>query len=74
MADTSIHTSTGFNFIAGLERFWSGLASSMETLAKTQSRVRQMEALSNLSDDQLAQRGMKREDIARHVFRDVYYV
>ncbi len=30
--------------------------------------------LQNMSDDQLAKRGIKREDIARHVFGDLNYI
>ena len=28
----------------------------------------------SMSDEQLAKRGLKREDIARHVFRDLFYM
>ena len=37
-------------------------------------RVREAERLQAMSDAQLAARGMRREDIARHVFRDLFYV
>ena len=44
-------------------------------LAETNSRVKAIEHLNTLSDAQLAERGIKtREDIARHVFRDLFYV
>lgn len=46
----------------------------MVRIAESNSRVREMERLSALSDEALKQRGLTRADIVRHVFRDVYYV
>jgi len=43
---------------------WSGMAH----LAETNSYLREVEYLQSLSDAQLAQRGLTREDIVRHVF------
>ncbi|MCC1494910.1 DUF1127 domain-containing protein [Cognatishimia sp. F0-27] len=37
-------------------------------------RVREAERLQAMSDRELAQRGLRREDIGRHVFRDLFYV
>ena len=37
-------------------------------------RVREAERLQAMSDSQLAARGLRREDIARHVFRDMFYI
>jgi len=42
------------------------------TLAR--SRVHEVERLNAKSDEELARMGLKREDIARHVFRDVLYI
>ncbi|MFO7919206.1 DUF1127 domain-containing protein [Rhodobacteraceae bacterium W635] len=38
------------------------------------SRVHEVERLNAKSDVELARIGLKREDIARHVFRDVLYI
>ncbi len=46
----------------------------MVMIMENNSRVRRVEYLNSLSDAQLAAKGMKREDIVRHVFRDVFYV
>ncbi|ETX30538.1 hypothetical protein [Roseivivax isoporae] len=43
-------------------------------LAESNSRLRRMQALNAMSDAELARRGIRREDIARHVFADVLYV
>ncbi len=37
--------------------------------ARHSQRVHRVEYLNGLSDDQLARRGLKREDIVRHVYR-----
>ncbi|MGR3502664.1 DUF1127 domain-containing protein [Pseudaestuariivita sp.] len=44
------------------------------SISESSEKARRIEALSNMSDAELAARGLKREDIARHVFRDHYYV
>lgn len=61
-------------FAAGASRAFEGAINFLVSISTSSSRARQIEALSRLSDAQLAERGMKREDIVRHVFRDVYYV
>ncbi|UWR24201.1 DUF1127 domain-containing protein [Sulfitobacter sp. S190] len=38
------------------------------------ARVRQIEALQSKSDAELADIGIKRDEIVHHVFRDLYYV
>ena len=43
-------------------------------IAESNHRVRRVEQLQAMSDEQLAERGLRREDIARHVFRDVFFV
>lgn len=43
-------------------------------IAECNHRVRRVQALSAMSDAQLAARGLKREDITRHVFQDMLYV
>jgi hypothetical protein len=41
--------------------------------AETSSRAKQIEALHAKSDAELAKMGIKRENIAHHVFNDLYY-
>lgn len=53
-----------------LERF----AGFLEKVAMGSARVRELEALSALTDEQLAARGLKREEIAHYVFRDIMYL
>lgn len=46
----------------------------MENIALASPRMRQIERLSAMSDEQLESRGLKREEIVQHVFRDVMYI
>ncbi|QDC11618.1 DUF1127 domain-containing protein [Oceanicola sp. D3] len=55
---------------AGFDRVLSALVS----LAEANPRMKAVSRLSAMSDEELAARGLKREDIVRHVFRDIYYV
>lgn len=43
-------------------------------VAENNRYARQMQYLSGLSDKELAARGIKREDIAHHVFKELYYI
>ena len=43
-------------------------------ITESNYRVREAERLQRMTDTQLAARGLKREDIARHVFADMYYL
>ena len=69
MAFTSTH-STGITFPNPFRAIWNGLI----MLAEANPRMKRVQALQRLSDAQLAERGIKREDIVRVVFRDVLYL
>ena len=53
-----------------ITRFFGGIAPFLVMMAEANPRLRQAEALAALSDAELAERGLKREDIARQVFGD----
>lgn len=57
----------------GWKTFVAVLLRGMEAQAKVTSRRNQIEALEAKSDAQLARMGIRREDIAYHVFRDLFY-
>ena len=57
-----------------LTSFVNGLTRGFAHIAESNWRIREVERLQALSDDALAARGIKREDIARHVFRDIFWV
>ena len=43
-------------------------------IAENNDRVRKVQALHSLSDAELARRGLKRDDIVRHVYGDYFYL
>lgn len=51
-----------------------GLTRGFGQIAEANWRVREVERLNAMSDTALAAKGLKREDIARHVFRDVIWM
>lgn len=55
-------------------RFLSGLARGIERQGQINSRRAQIEALDAKSDEELAAMGITRDQIAYHVFRDLYYI
>ncbi|WP_292289404.1 DUF1127 domain-containing protein [Marivita sp.] len=52
----------------------NGLTRGFTQIAESNWRIREVERLQSMTDEALAARGLKREDIARHVFRDIYWV
>lgn len=50
------------------------IGNAMIALGEANSRSSEMRILLSLSDDELAKRGIKREEIVHHVFKDIYYV
>ncbi|GGB00298.1 DUF1127 domain-containing protein [Allosediminivita pacifica] len=43
-------------------------------MTESNHRVRQAKRLHEMSDAELAARGLKRDEIAHHVFRDLFYI
>lgn len=56
-----------------LSSFVQGVSRGFLSIAEANSRAREIDRLQALSDASLAARGLRREDIARHVFRDVFW-
>lgn len=59
---------------AMLDTFFAGLGQGFNAYLHSRSRMDQIERLNALSDQELAERGLAREDIPRHVFRDIFYL
>lgn len=49
---------------------WNGLIA----IAEKNTRLKMAEALHKLSDAELAERGLRRQDIAMYVFSDCYWI
>ena len=61
------------NVSEAIGNFFFGLFNSMDLAVSANRRIAQLETLSGKSDEELADLGIRREDIARHVFRDIYH-
>lgn len=67
---STTHIPTTNSIASFLNRVLEGLIS----ISETNYRIVEVERLQAMSDAELAKRGLRREDIARHVFRDLFYV
>ncbi|SEN82325.1 DUF1127 domain-containing protein [Palleronia pelagia] len=75
MADISFHpTHVAQDALSSIKNLFAQIGHGLVAMGENSSRYRRLTALNRLSDAQLAERGLKREDIVRHVFADVFYV
>ncbi len=68
----SIHTAAPTSGL--LTRIGETLGHFVVALATARGRAIEAERLHAMSDEKLAELGIKREDIVHHVFRDSYYL
>lgn len=68
-------TSTTTNIVhdSGFRRFLRAISRGMQDYAHTASRRAKIERLEAKSDDELAKLGIRRDEIAIYVFRDLFY-
>ena len=71
---TIVDVPQGNLIAAGLNRVFNGILNFLVSISMAQSRVRQIEFLCALTDEELAERGLSRQDIVRYVYRDAYYI
>lgn len=57
-----------------LTRFFGAIGNALVAIGEANPRMRRIEALQRLSDAELAAKGLRRDDIVRHVFGDAYYL
>ena len=62
------------NFFAGVGAKFTSVLNAMAMASAGQRRAEKVEALWSKSDAELAQMGLKRENIVYHVFGDLFYV
>lgn len=62
-----------------LARVWAPLAATFQAFgnavaasAAAEARLEEVRRLQSCSDEKLAELGLKRDDIVRHVFREIY--
>jgi hypothetical protein len=53
---------------------FAAIGRAFVTATEANSRIDRVQALNALSDEELAARGIRRDQIVHHVFRDLYYV
>ncbi|WP_323785826.1 hypothetical protein [Thalassovita sp.] len=56
------------------DRFLAGISAGLSAYMERSSRIAEVEALKAKTDAELAAMGLKRENIAQYVFRDLFYV
>ncbi|MEX0316455.1 MAG: DUF1127 domain-containing protein [Ruegeria sp.] len=71
MAHSTAQLSSFHGLVTAVADIFSGIFDALVRIGEANSKVRQIEALSALSDEDLAARGIAREDIIRHVLSDV---
>lgn len=54
--------------------FFRAIGNGLVNMAEANHRVNRARTLMALSDEQLAARGIKREDVVKHVFGDIMYI
>lgn len=69
MAFTSTQ-SAGFTFPNPFRAIWNGLI----MMAEANPRFKEIQKLNDTSDEELAERGLERADVVRHIFRDRLYM
>ncbi|WP_238367602.1 DUF1127 domain-containing protein [Mesobacterium pallidum] len=73
MAYAATHTTQAVDHSA-VYNFFAAIGNALVRMAEANSKLKEMQRLHAMSDDELAKKGMTREDIARHVFSDYYYI
>jgi len=56
-----------------LDRFFASIGQGFNAYLAARSRIAEVERLDARTDAELATMGLKREDIPRHVFRDILH-
>ncbi len=59
---------------AAISGVLASIGGFLTSVALANSRFQKVQELQALSDEQLAERGMKREDIVQAVFSDAYWI
>jgi len=65
---------TRARLMARIDAFFATLGQGINAYMHRKSRMDEIEALNALSDAELAKLGITRNDIPRHVFRDMFYI
>ncbi|MBE1283290.1 MAG: hypothetical protein GJ676_08245 [Rhodobacteraceae bacterium] len=70
MAHSTVQTRTRISLPGLIASIGSSIYAALISLGEARSRVRQIEFLQSLSDEELEKRGLKRDQIVHRVFAD----
>lgn len=69
------HIITARPELAGiLRRCFAAAGNALVAIAEADSRMRAVRQLNAMSDEELAERGLRREDVVHHIFSDRFYI
>jgi len=68
-SDTYAHTPW-----SAITRILAKIGHALVAMGETSSRLNHVNALEALSDEELAERGIKRANIVQHVYRDILWL
>lgn len=74
MAHFSTHSSATSPILHSIWQSLSAIGGAFLSMGTATAKARQVEALMALSDEELADRGLRRDQIARFVFSDSFWV
>lgn len=74
MATAALKAGQNTSILQVLAKPFVAFGNALVALAEANPRYRRLEALSKLTDAELAAKGLKREDIVRHVFPEQFTV
>lgn len=74
MTHTAINPAQSVSVLTLLAAPFTAIGRGLIRLAETNSRAKEVRFLKSLSDAELANRGIMREDIVRHVYNDTFYL
>lgn len=74
MANATTELSHAAPIKARLDAFFASLGQGFNAYLERKSRSTEIAHLQAKTDEELAAMGLKRDDIAHYVFRDLYYI
>lgn len=74
MALTATHTSAQFSLRKILAAPFVAIGTFFVAIMESNSRVQEVDRLNAMSDEQLAELGLRRDTIVRHVFADYMHI
>jgi uncharacterized protein YjiS (DUF1127 family) len=74
MAHISVNAPAHNSILQVLAAPFVAIGKVLIAIGEANSRAQQVQRLQDMSDAELAALGIKREEIAHHVFKDIYYV